>query len=143
MNQLHILIWISNTFMLISYFRFVDLMHLNGSTIIEGPDLPIPITEHCVVNSDELMKAFVIGGLNTINFNWVVIFSLNNQTWEYGPNLIFARRMHACGILKDGNDHIIVVAGGLGDSGPLSSVELYNLESGNGWYSGPDLAKPR
>ena len=129
--------------MLISYFRFVDLMHLNGSTIIEGPDLPIPITEHCVLNSDELMKTFVIGGFNTINFNWVVIFSLNNQTWEYGPNLISARRMHACGILKDGNDHIIVVAGGLGDSGPLSSVELCNFESGNGWYSGPDLAKPR
>ena len=129
--------------MLISYFRYVDLMHLNGSTIIEGPDLPIAITEHCVLNSDELMKAFIIGGLNTINFNDVFIFSFNNQTWQYGHNLISARRMHGCGILKDGNDHIIVVAGGLGNAGPLSSVELYNLESGNGWYSGPDLAKPR
>ena len=133
--------------MLISYFRYVDLMHLNGSTIIEGPDLPIAITEHCVLNSDELMKAFIIGGsgalTNNINFNSVLIFSFINQTWQYGHNLIFARRMHGCGILKDGNDHIIVVAGGLGDTGVLSSVEMYNLESGNGWYSGPDLAEPR
>ena len=129
--------------MLISYFRYVDLMHLNGSTIIEGPDLPIAIMGHCVLNSDELMKAFIIGGSNGIYFNSVYIFSSFNQTWQYGHNLISARRQHGCGILKDGNDNIIVVAGGLGDMGPLSSVELYNLESGNGWYSGPDLAEPR
>ena len=135
---------------MISYFRYVDLMHLNGSTIIEGPDLPFAITEHCVLNSDELMKAFIIGGSaslsNDINLNSVLIFSFITQTWEFGDNLISARRMHGCGILKDGNDHIIVVAGGFGDTGftgVLSSVEMYNLESGNGWYSGPDLAEPR
>ena len=131
--------------MLISYYRYVDLMHLNGSTITEGPDLPIAITGHCVLNSDELMKTFIIGGYmgDGINLDAVYIFSSFNQTWQYENNLISARRMHGCGILKDGNDHIIVVAGGLGDTGPLSSVELYNLESGNGWYSGPDLADPR
>ena len=109
--------------------------------IIQGPDLPVTIEDHCVVNSDNEMKAFIIGG----NGNGVVssathIFSFDDQTWQQGPSLIEGRYFHACGILKDGNDYIIVVAGGAGETTYLSSVELYNLRSGTSWYAGPDMA---
>ena len=54
------------------------------------------------------------------------------------------RYMHSCGILKDGNDYILVTAGGIGSNGySLSSVEFYNLLDGGAWYAGPDLAAPR
>ena len=38
---------------------YLDLV---GPTTSYGPDLPEILALHCVVNSDELMKAFVIGG---------------------------------------------------------------------------------
>ena len=57
---------------------------------------------------------------------------------------MYPRSMHSCGILKDGSDYIIVVAGGLNANGPLASVEMFNIiRSGGGWQSGPDLAEPR
>ena len=54
-----------------------------------------------------------------------------------------SRFSHSCGILKDGSDYIVVVAGGLNANGPLASVEMYNLISGGAWQAGPDLAEPR
>ena len=113
--------------------------------IIQGPDLPVSITNHCVVNSDNVMKAFIIGG---IDYGYVSnathIFSFDDQTWQQGPPLTEGRYFHACGILKDGNDYIIVVAGGLDDQGlMLNSVELYNFGAGVSWYAGPEMTYPR
>ena len=111
--------------------------------IIQGPDLPVTITNHCVVNSDNVMKAFIMGGYDYgygIVSSATHIFNFDDQTWQQGPSLIEGRYFHACGILKDGNDYIIVVAGGTGETTYLSSVELYNLGSGTSWYAGPEMA---
>jgi hypothetical protein len=113
--------------------------------IIQGPDLPVSITNHCVVNSDNVMKAFIIGGIDHgVISNATHIFSFDDQTWQQGPPLTEGRIYHACGILKDGNDYIIVVAGGIrqftGENFDLRSVELYNLGSGTSWYAGPEMA---
>ena len=123
---------------------------MNGPTISPGPDLPNAVSDHCVVNSDEWMKAIIIGGSiggmvgpNVVDSTH--IFCFDNQTWYQGPSLMHGRYMHSCGILKDGNDYILVTAGGIGSTGyPLTSVELYKpLVAGNSWYAGPDLAAPR
>ena len=110
--------------------------------IIKGPDLPNSLYGHCVVNADDVMKALITGGTTWGSFpsNATHIFSFVNQTWQQGPSLIEGRYFHACGILKDGNDYIIVVAGGTGETTYLSSVELYNLGSGTSWYAGPEMA---
>ena len=111
--------------------------------IIQGPDLPVTLINHCVVNSDDIMKAFIIGGYDYgygIVSSATHIFSFDDQTWQQGPSLIEGRYFHSCGILKDGNDDIIVVAGGTGESTYLKSVELYNLGSGTSWYAGPEMA---
>ena len=117
--------------------------------IIQGPDLPVTIEDHCVVNSDNVMKAFIIGGIDYgygVVSNATHIFSFDDQTWQQGPPLTEGRYFHACGILKDGNDYIIVVAGGLDDQGyqsMLNSVELYNFGAGVSWYAGPEMTSPR
>ena len=113
--------------------------------IIQGPDLPDKIYNHCVVNSDNVMKALITGGYTSggLVSSATHIFSFDDQTWQQGPPLTEGRYYHACGILKDGNDEIFVVAGGIGDSSYLSSVELYNLGSGVSWYAGPEMANPR
>ena len=122
---------------------------MNGPTISPGPDLPNAVTDHCVVNSDEWMKAVIIGGSisgmagpNVVDSTH--IFCFDDQTWHQGPSLMHARHKHSCGILKDGNDYILVTAGGIGSTGySLASVELYNLVDGGAWYAGPDLTAPR
>ena len=122
---------------------------MNGPTISPGPDLPNALKDHCVVNSDEWMKAVIIGGsiggmAGAIAVDSTHIFCFDDQTWSQGPPLMHGRYMHSCGILKDGNDYIIVTAGGIGSTGySLASVELYNLLGGVAWYAGPDLAAPR
>ena len=68
------------------------------------------------------------------------IYDLKTDDWTPSHQLNIGRYFHACGILKDGNDYIIVVAGGAGETTYLSSVELYNLRSGTSWYAGPDMA---
>ena len=116
--------------------------------IIQGPDLPNLLYGHCVVNSDDVMKALITGGRTSGSSasNATHIFSFDDQTWQQGPPLTEGRYFHACGILKDGNDYIIVVAGGLDDQGyqsMLNSVELYNFGAGVSWYAGPELTSPR
>ena len=116
-----------------------------GPMIIQGPDMPNLVYGHCVANCDDVMKALITGGKTSGGFatNDTHIFSFDDQTWQQGPPLTDGRYHHACGILKDGNDYIIVIAGGVGDSSVLSSVELYNLGSGVSWYAGPEMANPR
>ena len=114
--------------------------------VIQGPDLPNLLYGHCVVNSDDVMKALIIGGKTFGGFvsNATHIFSFVDQTWKQGPLLTNGRFFHACGILKDGNDYIIVIAGGLDDQNfMLSSVELYNFGAGVSWYAGPEMTNPR
>ena len=114
--------------------------------IIQGPDLPNSLEGHCVVNSDDVMKAIITGGKTWGSFasNTTHIFSFVDQTWQQGPLLTNGRFLHACGILKDGNDYIIVIAGGLDDQNfILNSVELYNFGAGVSWYAGPEMTNPR
>ena len=114
--------------------------------IIQGPDLPNSLDGHCVVNSDDLMKALITGGKTWVSFasNATHIFSFVDQTWQQGPFLTNGRFFHTCGILKDGNDYIVVVAGGLYDyHSMLNSVELYNFGAGVSWYAGPEMINPR
>ena len=113
--------------------------------IIQGPDLPNFLYGHCVVNSDDAMKALTTGGKNSDGFasNATHIFSFDDQTWQQGPPLTDGRYHHACGVLKDGNNYIIVIAGGYNGNNYLSSVELFNLGSGVSWYQGPEMINPR
>ena len=60
---------------------------MNGPTISPGPDLPNALKDHCVVNSDEWMKAVIIGGSiggmagpNVVDSTH--IFCFDDQTWH-------------------------------------------------------------
>ena len=114
--------------------------------IIQGPDLPNILAGHCVVNSDDVMKALITGGVDSVDstLNAANIFSFEDETWQQGLPFTEGRAYHACGVLNDGNNHIIIIAGGVGQTNNLlSSVELYNLGSGVSWYAGPEFANAR
>ena len=124
---------------------FVEVYGPSGWSVYPGPDLPNTNWFHCMVNSDELMKAFSIGGMDEqyAALNGTQIFNSNDQTWEHGPSLMEPRADFGCGLLKDGNDHILIAVGGYNWFGISNTVEMYNIDSGGGWYVGPVLSQPR
>ena len=126
---------------------YVDLI---GSAVHLGPDVPNYIYYHCMVSSNALMKAIIIGGYSVSDENSIPnlsdethIFSFYYQSWFQGPPLNMARAHFTCGMLKDGNDHIVVAAGGLTNNGITKKIEFFNLGSGLNWYFGPDMTEPR
>ena len=124
-----------------------ELVSDNGSEL--GPDLPIPLSNHCMVTLDfrgpneqvwaiggktsegSSYKTYILGG-GYGNYDW---------DWERGPDLIYARQEHACVATKSkayGNLELIVVAGGrdemFGD-GAFNSVE-FHISGTEYWFRG-------
>merc|ERR1719510_1171156 len=62
---------------------------------------------------------------------------MNDFTHIDGPPLITKRRSHACGLMTNGQQSKIVVAGGWNRRG-LSSVEIFDPTT-NKWIPGPSL----
>ena len=108
-----------------------------------GPLLPDPLAYSCVVKYSE-NEVFVIGGsqLRYLNVtNKVLIFNpMNGFTHFEGPSLITKRSSHSCGLMSNGQQSKIVVAGGISEHGrgALSSVEIYDSTTNN-WISGKNI----
>ena len=122
----------------------------DGETVKSLSDLPIPVSENClvVVNDTTLIA---IGGNSDLN--WVsstFFYDIPNDAWTPGPELATPSGDHSCGIFSWNNpssgelERIVVVAGGLNNAGPLSKVELLLLTPAGfsaGWQPGPELPK--
>ena len=89
-----------------------------------GPELPIPLSSHKMVNLQDDIT-LVIGGytnVNHLNFNEcckkVFIFYHKRNEWLEGPNLILGRFNHAVGVVTDEAtwETFIIVTGGQGPS---------------------------
>lgn len=62
---------------------------------------------------------------------------------SYLPNLVTGRSQHGCARVKRFGANTIVVFGGTGPAGGLSSVELYNLDAkASAWEIVPALKLP-
>ncbi len=79
----------------------------------------------------------------------VYSISFNSMEWsEHEEGLLYKRERHACGILRNGDKKIVVVAGGSNFDDYLSSVEiLLVIEEATdtfalNWEYGPDLPMP-
>ena len=121
-----------------------EFIGIDSSVGIPGPKLPIPLFHTCAVKFAE-DQIFVIGGIvlslldNSIGHcessescsNNVFIFnSLNGFTHIKGPSLKNGRWSHSCGLMSNGQDTKIVVAGGFVPDPPyapkLSDVEIFD-----------------
>ena len=128
----------STTLWLIGGYDYSDtteFIGIDSSVGIPGPKLPIPLIHTCAVKFAE-DQIFVIGGIGhckSSEFCWnrVFIFNpLNGFTHIKGPSLKIGRRSHSCGIMSNGQDTKIVVAGGFVPDPPyapkLSDVEIFD-----------------
>ncbi len=110
----------------------------------EGPDLPIEVAYHCMVQLNST-TAMLIGGRNKKKGyrNNTYLFDITSEEklkdWVKGPDLIRARNWHSCGVLTnpgDGSHQVVVAAGGCCHR---RSVEMWVVGSSQGWIKGPDL----
>ena len=119
-----------------------EFIGINSFYGISGPKLPITIglDSFCAVKYSE-DQVFVIGGRHFDGssecFNRVFIFNpLNEFSHIEGPPLKTKRQLHSCGLMSNGQQTKIVVAGGMDCSGNIhSTVEIFD-PSVNNWISG-------
>ena len=84
-------------------------------------------------------KVYVIGGFGSSWLNKVLIFNpMNDFTHIEGPPLITKRGDHACGLMSNGQQSKIVVAGGYTENNYSSSVEIFD-PTVNNWISGKEI----
>ena len=106
---------------------------------MDGPDLPMPLSDHAMVNVNET-HILIIGGDKKINSNIHNNSIAMDKTWYFnhvtqeftnGPNLRIARAHHAAGVFIDSKskEALVVVAGGMGEGNKvLDSTEILKGE---------------
>ena len=105
-----------------------------------GPKLPYGVVMPCLVKKSQ-DQVYMIGGYDSSYsvLNKVLIFNpTNGFTHMEGPSLITKRARHHCGLMTNGQKTKIVVAGGRGENGYLSSVEIFDPIENN-WSPGKEI----
>ena len=88
----------------------------------------------------------VIGGQGPdgdggVTSSQVEIYNPDNDTWTLREDMAMDQgRFSFCAVPV--NSSSLMVLGGWGDDGPLSSVSVLNIDTGE-WSSGPDMTRPR
>ncbi len=84
----------------LSSTEFITLTDGSGP----GPDLPVPVRSHCLVELDA-DRIMLIGGVSSsggeTRSKGTWIFHMNTLEWTMGPDLRIGRRYHSCGIVRD------------------------------------------
>ena len=118
---------------------------LNSNGVSYGEDLPISISTHCMVATE--YGIYSTGGYHTCCDATTEFRTGRKETyflpkysnlWENGPDLMYKRREHACGLFTFSNTDVLIVAGGFGNSS--MSTELLKVgEDEMKWQRGPEL----
>ena len=106
-----------------------------NSTI--GPDLPLSVYSHAIVNINESVSMLIGGYIcsgSKGNSAKTYYFHHETQTWIQGPNLSNARSRPAAGVVTDQTtrEKHIIVSGGIG-APSLSEILFYGA---NQWETG-------
>ncbi len=118
-----------------SLLKTSELITLGFATD-KGPELPRPMSEHCMVaiNSTTIM---IVGG--TLEGS-TYFYNLRQRYWVPGPQLAIPRYRHSCSIMRtksQTDDPLVVVAGGRGRNRKLlSSVEVLLIRDSQDWIKG-------
>jgi hypothetical protein len=90
-----------------------ELVQLSGTR--PGPDLPVPLTRHCVVALNSTTFLVIGGYTNFTVTNAVYYYRFDTNSWIPGPPLSTTRQFHACTRFTSalhGNLDVVLVAGG-------------------------------
>ena len=124
------------------YLDSTEFIRADSSFGLQGPKLPKAMHSFCVIKYSE-QQVFIIGGrrgnerLNTV----YILNPMDDFNYIYGPPLKNSRGDHACGLMSNGQQSKIVVAGGSSkyvDFFFISSVEIFD-PTVNNWITGKEI----
>ena len=121
------------------FLTSTEVLDSNGWSL-KLPDLPVPISDHCMVllNSTTVM---VIGGYHNKTYTGdTYIMNSMQGDWIPGPALANKRIRFGCGRIRKSlksSQFLVIVVGGFG-YGDVSSVEILDEETFT-WKEGPPL----
>ena len=104
------------------------LFHQNWSTLLnvaEGPQLPMPMSGHCLVKVNQTTALFMYR-------NKTFFFDFPTQSWIDGPEMNYDRVSFGCGIM--GN---VVIAAGGRFTEMLNTTEFLSLDDPNDFKWSP------
>lgn len=89
-----------------------------------GEDLPLPISEHCMVLYKG--KPYIFGGNTGVGKTSMVLTQKNgSKEWKHLPAMNFPRSNHSCGFMyskSHGGRPIFVVAGGTKENNDATEI---------------------
>ena len=116
--------WLAST-------EIVDIL-ANPPTVVPGPELPVRMNGHCIVQLNQSTVLFMGGSPNRKK---TFFFDIPSQTWTDGPDMNHDRRDFGCSTMTTGSDLLVVASGGYDSP---STTELLNMGNSNGlkWSAG-------
>ena len=91
---------------------------------------------NCVINVDSKVSMLTGGFKDGELKKTTLLFSLSDQEWSQGPEMIVARDFHVCNSFLHNGDRILIVAGG----SVTRTIEFLNYDGlTNEWVQGPSL----
>ena len=132
-------LWVTGGWNGSAIIKSTEIIQRDGS-IIHGPDLPVAVDCHALIEVQEDEPYKLIGGRTGINQSSkaTYVYSFSNAKWQSGPDLKEGRGLHTAGLIIDkvNHTHYTVVVGGINNNGRwLSSVEILSPGS-NEWTPG-------
>jgi len=131
-------IWFLGEEMIIGGYRYKDEKPVTSTLIlkdgwIEGPAMPMPLVDFCLVKMNET-HLLIIGGGNEDEYPHSKVFMFDGSTFKPMSGLLQPRAVMGCSLNSEGE---VVVAGGMGprvdggdpDGEPMDSVEIYHPDS--------------
>ena len=100
-----------------------------------GPDIHVPLQEHCMVTVNTTTVAIIGGNAqNALSETW--FYHIENDSFQkvQRAGMNTARKFFACELIDFIDESFIFVAGGW----ELSSTEIFNIRN-NQWKYGPEL----
>ena len=142
----HQLLWVTGGMWDIEKTPHKSTEFVTEETSIQGPDLPNPLSSHCMVTlqPDQIM---IIGGFkNRARSEETYIFhmsNLDNVTYERGPDLSEKKNGMACGMIvtEDTGEQIVVSAGGH-TTEITDDIEVWTLGSNSPTFQTKDGKLP-
>lgn len=109
-----------------------EFIYLNG-TAIQGPELPLPVYDHCVAPLDD-SRLLLAGGYSPQipyhpNTTWV--YDFDQENWFSGPEILLSREAHGCGSFYSDyhGSQMVAIVGGYAGSQYTNSTELIRADN--------------
>ena len=94
--------------------------------VVKGPDLPVPMAGHCIVQLNQSTILFMGGAPN---FKKTHFYNIETQTWTDGPDMNYGRLYSGCGMMQmaTGSSVVVITGGRKTEALTRSTTEFLKL----------------